>query len=181
LTVPVDIIKSRLRYDPETGFIYWRDGKNAGKRAFAHIGKRGYFVSTFRWDGKNTTLSGHRVAWCLAKGAWPSGQIDHINGDRLDNRIANLRDVVSAENARNTAIGKANTSGVIGVYLHKQTGKWCAQINAFGRTVGLGLFREKSDAIIARKAAERVLGYHPNHGRAQVSATTQDKILGETT
>ena len=81
-------------------------------------------------------------------------------------RSANLRDVTNAENARNMAMSSLNSSGVSGVYLHRQTGKWCAQIRAFGKTIGLGLFSDKADAIIARKAAERVLNYHPNHGRS---------------
>lgn len=170
----VSELESRLRYDPETGFIYWREGeRRAGNRAFTYKSKRGYLVTTFRGRDGETTLSAHRVAWALHYGEWPSGQIDHINGDRTDNRIVNLRDVVNAENAKNSAMNSNNTSGVNGVYLHRQTGKWCAQINAFGKTVGLGLFKEMADAIIARKAAERVLGYSKNHGR---KAATQDKL-----
>ncbi len=173
MQVTVEELKRRLRYDPETGHIFWREGQlRAGKRAFTYKSKRGYNVSTYKSNGECTTLAAHRVAWALHYGAFPSGQVDHINGDRTDNRIANLRDVVNAENARNSAMNSNNTSGVCGVYLHRQTGKWCAQISAFGKTVGLGLFADKSDAVIARKAAERVLGYHPNHGRAP----TQDRI-----
>lgn len=174
MSVPVLEIKSRLRYEPDTGRIFWIKGNRAGKQAFTYVSKRGYHVSTFRHEGGCTTLAAHRVAWSLSHGEWPSGQIDHINGNRLDNRLVNLRDVVNAENARNSAMTSRNTSGVNGVYLHNQTGKWCAQIDAFGKTVGLGLFTEKRDAVIARKAAERVLGYHPNHGREL--AITQDAI-----
>lgn len=174
MTVSISELKSRLRYEPDTGGIFWIKGNRAGRQAFTYVSKRGYCVSSYRHEGGCTTLSAHRVAWALYHGEWPSGQIDHINGNRLDNRLANLRDVVNAENARNSAMTSRNTSGVNGVYLHKQTGKWCAQISAFGKTVGLGLFTEKRDAVIARKAAERVLGYHPNHGRAPLR--TQDMI-----
>lgn len=179
MTVSIEELNARLEYEPHTGFIRWKDGqRRAGQRAFSHVSKRGYYVSTFRHEGGCTTLSAHRVAWALSKGEWPSGQIDHINGNRLDNRLVNLRDVVNAENAKNMAMKSNNTSGVNGVYLHKQTGKWCAQINAFGKTIGLGLFSQIEEAVIARKAAERVLGYAPRHGQPDhhFIAATQDKV-----
>tara|TARA_R110000803_G_scaffold51177_1_gene105931 strand:+ start:686 stop:1198 length:513 start_codon:yes stop_codon:yes gene_type:complete len=160
-----DEIINRFSYNKKTGIIYWTNGRRAGKEAFTYTSKRGYRATTFRGVTFETTLSAHRVAWLLHTGEWPSGQIDHINGDKVDNRILNLRDVVNAENARNCCLRSTNKSGVPGVYVHSQTGKWTAQINAFGKTVGLGCFGSKSDAIIARKSAERVLGYHKNHGR----------------
>jgi hypothetical protein len=167
MDVTIEELKSRLQYDAETGLIFWKAGnRRAGKEAFTTVSVRGYKATTFRsLHGSVTTLAAHRAAWAIHYGEFPSGSIDHINGNKLDNRIANLRDVTSAENARNSAMSRANKSGVTGVYLHKQTGKWCAQISAFGKHVGLGLFSTQSDAIIARKAAERVLGYHQNHGR----------------
>jgi hypothetical protein len=167
MQVTAEELRSRLEYNPETGLLYWKKGSpRAGKEAFTTVNTRGYKATTFRpRNGPATTLSAHRAAWAIHYGEFPSGIIDHINGDKTDNRIKNLRDVTNAENARNSALGRKNKSGVLGVFVHKQTGKWCAQISAFGKHVGLGLFSSQSDAIIARKAAERVLGYHPNHGR----------------
>lgn len=167
MEVTVEELRSRLEYNPETGLLYWRKGSpRAGKEAFTTINARGYKATTFRpKSGPATTLSAHRAAWAIHYGEFPSGSIDHINGDKTDDKIENLRDVTSAENARNASLSGRNKSGVPGVFIHKQTGKWCAQISAFGKHVGLGLFSSQSDAIIARKAAERVLGYHPNHGR----------------
>jgi len=161
-------LRARLRYEPDTGLLYWRDGeKFSGRRAFAHVSSRGYNATSIkiRSTGKLTTMSAHRVAWAIHYGEHPTGQIDHINGNKTDNRISNLRDVVNAENAKNLAMKSNNTSGVNGVYKHSQTGKWTAQINAGGKTIGLGCFERIEDAIIARKAAERVLMYHENHGR----------------
>ena len=171
--ISAEEVRERFNYCQDSGLIFWANGRRKGKQAFTYKSKRGYHVTTFRGKDGETTLAAHRVAWLLHYGEWPSGHIDHVNGNRLDNRILNLRDVVNAENARNAAMTSRNTSGVNGVYLHKQTGKWCAQISAFGKNVGLGLFTEKRDAVIARKAAERVLGYHPNHGRNPI---TQDMI-----
>lgn len=169
-------LRDRLMYCPNSGVFTWRNREDAskswnarfsGKEAFTYQNKRGYKTTNIRFEscGNPVPLLAHRVAWALIYNEWPSGQIDHINGDKADNRICNLRDVVNAENAKNMALKSSNKTGVSGVYLHKQTGKWCAQINAFGKTVGLGLFEKKGDAVIARKAAERVLGYHENHGR----------------
>ncbi|NDK37109.1 HNH endonuclease signature motif containing protein [Rhodovulum sulfidophilum] len=175
MTVPVQVLRERLSYDAGTGLLFWRmranaipgwNTKYAGKQAFTHISKHGYCVTNLRVGGRSVTISAHRAAWAIHYGEWPSGQIDHVNGVRTDNRLVNLRDVVNAENAMNMAMKANNTSGVNGVYRHRQTGKWCAQISAFGKTVGLGLFAEKEHALIARKAAERALGYHPNHGRS---------------
>lgn len=186
-----EVLRQLLRYEPETGKLFWKERtaesfayksektvawwakKFAGREGFTHLSKRGYLVSNI--GGR--TIAAHRAAWAITHGEYPSGQIDHINGNRTDNRLENLRDVVQAENARNSAMSRMNTSGVQGVYLHKQTGKWCAQIRAFGKQVGLGLFQSQADAIIARKAAERVLGYHPNHGRSNdFTAATQDAL-----
>ena len=172
----LDEVKRRLRYEPQTGLIFWRDGNlRAGKQAFTYKNKRGYFSSTFRHSSGTTSLSAHRVAWALHFSQWPTGQIDHINGDRSDNRIENLRDVINAENAKNMSLSKSNSSGVCGVYRHSQTKKWTAQINVNGRAIGLGCFDLFSEAVIARKAAERVLGYHENHGKRQ----TNDMLAGD--
>ena len=189
-----ELLRKLMRYEPDTGKLFWieRTQENfpsakpgalrmwnlrmAGRPALNYSGHRGYLVGSF----KPHTLTAHRVAWAIHYGEHPVGQVDHINGNRQDNRISNLRDVTNAENARNIALSKLNTSGVPGVYLHKQTNKWCAQIAAFGRTVSIGLFEEFGDAVIARKAAERVLSYHPNHGRPNITQDAVARLRGET-
>ncbi len=166
MPIELEDLKDRLTYDPDTGLLHWREGHHlAGREAFTYTSTRGYKTTNLTVRGSKLGITAHRAAWALHHDRMPNGQIDHINGDRLDNRIVNLREVTNAENAKNSCIGSKNTSGVLGVYRHSQTGKWTAQINAFGKTIGLGCFSEFSDAVIARKAAERVLGYHPNHGR----------------
>ncbi len=93
------------------------------------------------------------------------GHIDHINGDRGDNRISNLRVVTSTENNRNKAINKNNTSGVTGVTWSKSRRKWIAQIHIGKIGKALGGFDRVEDAIAARKNAETRYGFHENHGR----------------
>lgn len=96
-------LRQLVEYDPETGSLIWkqRDGnarlnsKLAGKPAFAQLSD-GYL--TGRIKGKN--YKAHRIAWAVAYGEWPQGQIDHINGDRSDNRLPNLRVVSNSENGK---------------------------------------------------------------------------------
>lgn len=177
MKVSVGELQERLLYEPESGKLIWKSGNvRAGKEAFTTVNTRGYRATTFRSRyGAVTTLAAHRAAWAIYYGNFPNGCIDHINGDKLDNRISNLREVTHVENARNMSIGARNKSGVIGVHRHKLTGKWSAQIRAFGKTIGLGLYEKKENAIIARKAAERVLGYHPNHGRNAVADDSEQR------
>lgn len=114
---------------------------------------------------KGVQFYAHRLAWFYVHGEWPSNQIDHINHNRDDNRIANLREADDAEQRKNMSRPANNTSGVTGV--SPAFGKWSAQIKHRGRKIHLGLFQEKAHAIIARKAAEKALGFHKNHGVTQ--------------
>jgi hypothetical protein len=98
-------------------------------------------------------------------GEFPTYQIDHIDGDGLNNRLENLRDVTQLENLRNMTLYRNNTSGRIGVCFVKREGKWCAQIGTKSGSKHLGHFSNFDDAVTARKAAEVELGYHENHGR----------------
>jgi hypothetical protein len=101
----------------------------------------------------------------MSKGCWPENDIDHINGDRSDNRIENMRAVTRQENLKNTKRRCDNASGVIGVYQRKDTGRWCSYVNSNGKRINLGCFNNKTDAIAVRKAAETEHGFHSNHGR----------------
>ena len=140
-------LRQRLKYDPDTGKLFW---KNNGKEAFTYTSKRGYKVSTFRQDDFCKTLSAHRVVWAIYYDKWPTDQIDHINRDKTDNRIVNLRDVDNATNTNNHPIRKTNKSGVVGVYKHSQTGKWVAQITKNYKCYHLGCFDTVQEAKQAR-------------------------------
>lgn len=107
----------------------------------------------------------HRLAWLYQTGEHPSGEIDHVNGDRKDNRWVNLRDVSSFDNARNQGERKDNTSGCRGV---GRNGKgWQARISQNGTRFSLGTFDTKEEAIDARKRTEEMLEYHPNHAKRE--------------
>ena len=165
-------------YAPDVGALIWRprpvehfkdasyqlrwNNRCAGKSA-ENVGNNGYL----RINLAGRMYLVHRIVWLWVNGSWPTGEIDHINGCRTDNRIANLREVAHAENARNAARPSTNTSGVIGVSYDARDGLWHAYIGVgIGRRKSLGYFRTKAEACAARQAGERLLGYHPNHGRA---------------
>ena len=108
----------------------------------------------------------HRVIWEKHNGKIPKGlEIDHINHDRLDNRIENLRLVTKQENQRNAKRRIDNTSGVTGVVWRNENKRWYAQIGIDGKNIHLGCFSEFSDAVNARKNAEVLYGFHKNHGK----------------
>lgn len=174
------ILPSLLRYDPETGWIYWLprpqsmfkgtrpwaakawNAKFAGTRAFTAINVEagGYYIGAIFGD----LYRASRVIWALHHGKWPEHHLDHINGDTLDNRLENLRDVPNIINHRNETMSKNNTSGFNGVYWDKQTGKWRAMIKVNFRTIQLGRFVNFDDAVAARKAANITYGFTERHG-----------------
>ena len=175
----VDLLRQVLSYNPETGVLTWkrrsdasflpRDGRTpshianawnaafCGREAFTSAAKNRYL----RGAVNGITLYAHRVAWAIYYGEWPEFDIDHINGIRGDNRIANLRSVTRRENMKNRSVSSNNTSGVMGVSYSRRHKLWCASIGE-GH---LGWFRDKGDAISARKMAEVRFNYHENHGR----------------
>ena len=124
------------------------------------VGAKGYLVATI--DGK--TYKQHRLVWLYFNGSLPDDQIDHINQDRTDNRISNLRVVTNLENCRNKGKSKANTSGVTGVYLDKRTNRWRAIICIKGKNKNLGFYSTRTEAVKARKKGEKKYGFHQNHG-----------------
>jgi len=176
------LLRQLLRYEPETGKLFWKprpvwmfsDGHRdkagncnnwnshyAGKPAFTSMMRNGYRIGAVC----NRSMLAHRVIWAMVSGQWPADQVDHINGDRQDNRLENLRAVSRADNNKNSKRPCTNTSGAIGVCKSPTRGKWLAQIKVGGQVFHLGTFERKSDAISARKKAERKYGFHKNHGR----------------
>ena len=151
-----------FRYDYVSGKLYWKHnmGSNKVKDTEAgNIDDKGYV----RLQYKRKKYRAHRIIWLIVYGYMPKN-IDHINHDRVDNRLINLRDVTHIENGRNRLIVSNNTSGVMGVCWSKNSNKWRAYIKFDGVQVSLGYHIRYSDAVDARKNAEILYGYHENHG-----------------
>jgi hypothetical protein len=95
----------------------------------------------------------HRIIWLISNGKFPVKTIDHVNGNRADNRLVNLREATYKENSQNRVKPKNNTSGTKGISWSKKSQKWKAYITTSTRE-HLGYFSCLEDAIVARKAAE---------------------------
>jgi len=150
---------SLVDYNPDTGlFVLKRNGKVLGKD-----NGRGYI----RFQINKKRVMAHTMAWLYTYGKYPENMIDHINQNKQDNRICNLRDVTNQVNQRNALLRGCNLSGQTGVYWSKKANKWQAYIKVDGSNVHLGLFSEFSDAVNARKNAEVLYGFHENHGKVR--------------
>lgn len=170
--ITVERLRERLCFDTE-GVLRWKGCPSmpkqwnsvwAGREAFTAIDGRGYRHGSL----DRTYLRLHRVVWALHYGSWPSGEIDHIDGNRLNNRIENLRIASAGENQRNQRLHRNNTSGHVGVSWYKPYSKWRATIGlGNGRSKHLGYFDRVEDAAAAWESAREGLGYHENHGKRQ--------------
>lgn len=140
-------LREVLSYNAETGIFTWlvsrgkaRVGDVAGKHAC-----NGYW--RIKLYGKE--YPAHRLAWLYVYGAFPDGPVDHINLDKIDNRIANLREATLAENQHNKSEQKNNTSGFKGVSRLSKNGRWRAEIMLNGKSKYLGSFRTAEEAADA--------------------------------
>lgn len=134
-----------LDYDPNTGIFTWAVDKQYNARRGQVAGnkiKRGYWKVTVA--GKS--YSAHRLAWFYCYREWPTREMDHIDRDRTNNRLANLRLATRIENAGNMWRERQNTSGHKGVFWHKRGRKWMASIKYRGEAIYLGLFETVEDA-----------------------------------
>ena len=149
-------LKQLLSYDAKTG-EFRRIAKVKGVVVGSVAGclmKHGYV--SIGIDGEEYTA--HRLAWLYVHGVWPSGYIDHINGRRCDNRIANLRDVSQSVNMQNVYAAKSNSkTGLRGVSWHAQRKKYTARIKVGGRYLSLGLHQTPEAAHTAYMDAKRRL------------------------
>lgn len=152
------ITQSRLQYlldyNPDTG-VFTRRVRTCNRIRVGEIaGSLNTILGYVEINVGGHRDYGHRLAWLYVNGSWPKDRIDHINGIRNDNRMANLRDVTCAQNAHNRAMPRSNTSGYQGIIWHPQTGKWRARIRADGKSYSLGLYDRPEDAHAAYLSAK---------------------------
>ena len=158
----VDLLNELFEYDKETGKLYWkvvRQRGNVGDEVGCDNG-RGYLVTRIN----DKVYRVHRVIFLMHKGYLPK-TLDHVNGDRADNRIENLRAVTSSQNQYNRKLNKNNTSGYKGVYYHKKTAKFRARISHLNKNIYLGSYNTPEEADVAVRAArEKLHGSFAHHG-----------------
>lgn len=153
-----EYINSILQYEPETGLVHKKSDKDRCQCGYTD--KDGYWVVVIR--GKHYRL--HRVAFLLM-GLRAPKYVDHINGDRGDNRWQNLRAATHSQNCCNQKVRSTNTSGEKNVYFDKRKGKWCVKLRVDGKRKHIGYYSNLEDAKISAINARSL--YHKefaNHG-----------------
>jgi len=142
-----------LRYDPETGKMYWLVSPSncveVGGEAGSKNGRGYWYIAVNRKLYRRS-----RLAFLWAHGRWPVPTVDHINRDRSDDRLANLREADHAFQNVNKPKQRNNTSGHRGVYWRKDANKWWARIQIGNRMHNLGAFESLIEALNARQTAE---------------------------
>jgi len=133
-------------------------GKPAGAKR--NKGSKQYIYVTIG----DSMYSAHQLVWFLYNGKFPKNCIDHINGNSLDNRIENLRDVTQAENNRNIKRSALNKSGCTGVSWRKDSNKWVVKIGVRGKSKSFGSFKDFELAELVANEVHDRLDYHSNHG-----------------
>lgn len=163
--VTQELLHRYFTYDSASGQLIYRSRPSKTVSIGAVAGSisgtlpdHGYVVIPF--GGK--TYPAHRLIWCYVHGEFPDKQIDHIDHNRTNNRISNLRLADNHTNMKNKSLYTTNTSGYSGVEPHGNN--WKARIGVNGTKVLLGVFTTFNEAVAARKAAEKLLNYHMNHG-----------------
>ena len=149
-------LRDLLSYDPETGELRRRINSGNAKAGDIAGGKDEEGYVRVRVNCRK--YQSHRLVWLYVHGQWPKQQLDHINGIRDDNRIANLREATNAENAQNKIVGQ-NKAGFTGVRPQSRGKAWRAAISVNGEKVYLGSFSDPSDAYASAK--EKFHTFHP--------------------
>lgn len=165
-----------LRYEPETGKFFWlpnqkkpnwwntkHANKVAGTKA-ARIGKhRGYVQIMTTIGNKMVYVRAHRLAWFISYGELPP-EIDHLNGDRADNRLTNLRAANASMNLKNKKMYSTNSSGYTGVRWHKRDKKWVASGKIDNKYIHLGRFENIEIAAAVARNFRLQNGFSVRHG-----------------
>jgi hypothetical protein len=168
---PPEVLRQLLRYEPDTGKLFWLPrpkemfptkrshkiwtSRDEGKEALNSKHSARYLAGTVLYRG----CLAHRVAWAVVTGEWPKSLIDHINGDKTDNRWVNLRAASKSQNNCNARIRSDNISGMKGVHADTRRGRFYASITLDGVSHHLGAFASKEEAHRAYSlASERIHG-----------------------
>ena len=158
----VERLREVISYNPETGDMIWRidtgykrlTGRKVG--SVDYHGYRGTMIDYHKFRV-------HRLAWLYVYGEWPTTDIDHINGNRDDNRICNLRLATRSQNNINR--DRRGINGRLGVSQYGDHGKWRSYITVDGKTLHRGCFEKFEDAVLARESAE--LEFYPEHSQGR--------------
>jgi hypothetical protein len=157
-------VKELFSYSESTGYF------TRLKSVKGHYSAAGSVAGCIEQNGyrsisiDNRRIKAHKLVFLYLQGFIPD-MVDHIDGNRDNNTINNLRVATASENQKNRKLGKSNKSGMSGVRWLPKSAKWQADIRVDRELIYLGRWEDKELAIQARKEAERKYGFHANHGR----------------
>lgn len=159
---PVEYFRENLLYDQNTGYFYWKtnrlNGKGKAGDRCEQLDSKGYYQ--IKLNG--IKYLAHRVAVYMVEGIWPDGLIDHEDTVTTNNAYLNLRKASRMENAFNSKLSKANSTGVKGVSLRK--GRYATQIMKDGKYYSAGSFSSLTEAAQAvAELREKLHGQFANH------------------
>jgi hypothetical protein len=148
--ITAEELRKYVNYDQESGEFRWLIIRGRASKSYTAGSKHRNGYLSFMIGGRR--YSAHRIAWLFVHGEWPPNLIDHINGDKADNRISNLRLATKSQNGANRRKSKNNVSGFKGVTWIKRSQKWQAQLYVNGQMKYLGTFDQVEDASEAYRA-----------------------------
>ncbi len=156
-------LQSILLYNPETGAFFWRK-KRLGILKTRRAGS--FYSNGYRRICIDYTVYlEHRLAFLYMTGEFPENHVDHIDGNRANNKWVNLREATPVINGKNQKMAVNNVSGITGVRWKENDLRWVAYIQSNKKQIFLGCFENLFDAACARKSAQLKYQFHENHGR----------------
>jgi len=151
--VDLSEISQDLEYCPETGVFRWKKHMGGRSPKAGEIAGTPHIAGYTQVGYKRNIYLAHRLAWLFVHGSWPKKDLDHINGDKKDNRIRNLRECTHAENMLNRRKQKNNKVGHKNICLPRGKNQYVVRIAKHGKTHCAGYYYSLEDAIKARDAA----------------------------
>jgi hypothetical protein len=172
----IEHAKTLLRYEPSTGVFYWTVTRGRSAKA-GDVAGVASDTGHLQIKVSQRVFKAHRLAWAFQFGTHPDGEIDHINGNRRDNRIANLRVVDRLGNASNiTTANTKNRTGFLGVRVDSRRNKFQAAIQRQGKFKHLGMFDTPEEAHAAYLAARSA---EDSRAPAHITARREAQLAGQ--
>lgn len=157
-TLTQEALRSLLHYDSATGEFTWvRKSHSKAKAKPGDIAGGLCCYGYVRIKIGKKSYKAHRLAWLYTYGEWPTEFIDHINGDRSDNRISNIRCASNAQNQQNRKAGTNSSHGLLGVTWNNQANRWAARIMLNGKRKHIGYYGSAEEASHAYQEEKRKL------------------------